>query len=159
MNISNLLKDNIVSKEEALLLYIIYENEQVNIKVLSQISPEPNILKKDLMHLLERKYIDIDWNANIVNKPYKKPHDELTVSDVDRVRVIINREIALHELEQLKKWQKKYSIDKIVNAFYKAAVKNIDNFNYIEKVLENDPAPNNKKSEQNKVRKNFDFFS
>ncbi len=159
MNISNLLKDNIISKEEALLLYIIYENDKVNIQVLSQIYLEPNILKKELMNLLEKKYIDIDWNTNIVSKAQDKPVEELTVSDVDRVRVIINREIALHELEQLKKWQRKHSIDEIVEAVYKAVVKNIDNFNYIEKILENDQTSGNKKTEQSKVRKNFDFFS
>lgn len=81
------------------------------------------------------------------NSAISENQSALTISDIDRIKFILNRNIKVHELEKLKFWIKAgYEIAEIENAIHKSLLKNIDSFNYIEAVLYNEPI--NKEIEQ-----------
>ncbi len=158
MDSIELYKNKNINKDQLLLFYIIKDSNPIDMQKL--INDFPNILSLDNLNKLESlSLIDIDYNKNII----KLKENKLSSSDIDKIRVILNREIKTYELEKIKQWFLTYTIKEIQDAIYQTMIKGIDNFNYVEKVLFND---NNSKLDSNKtsdfkgkkVIKKFDLF-
>ncbi len=153
-----LYKSKKINKSQLLLFYIIKENNPVSINDL--IGEFKDLFSLENLSLLESVgLINIDYQKNLINLNEKK----LNSSDIDKIRVVLNREIKTYELEKIKQWFEKYSIEEIQEAVYQTVLKGIDNFNYIEKVLFNDEKKNfndDKKANLSgqKVIKKFDLF-
>ncbi len=153
-----LYKSKKINKSQLLLFYIIKENNPVSINDL--IGEFKDLVSLENLSLLESVgLINIDYQKNLINLNEKK----LNSSDIDKIRVVLNREIKTYELEKIKQWFEKYSIEEIQEAVYQTVLKGIDNFNYIEKVLFNDEKKNfNDDKRANlsgqKVIKKFDLF-
>ncbi len=155
-----LYKSNKINKEHLLLFYIINDYKPISINDL--LENFGDLVSLDYLKKLEElNLINIDYNQNIVDL---KKEESLTSSDIDKIRVILNREIKTFELEKIKKWFLTYSIKEIEDAIYQTVLKGIDNFNYIEKVLFSDEKNNineekviNKSGQ--KVIKKFDLFT
>ncbi len=158
MDSLDLYKSKKINKSQLLLFYIIKENNPVSINDL--IGEFKDLVSLENLSLLESVgLINIDYQKNLINLNEKK----LNSSDIDKIRVVLNREIKTYELEKIKQWFEKYSIEEIQEAVYQTVLKGIDNFNYIEKVLFNDENKNfsdDKKSNLSgqKVIKKFDLF-
>lgn len=178
--ILNLYKNKQVTYEEMVLLYIIYDNSEVQIENLYNTLNIKMDVKKTIKDLYNKNYVNIDWEKSKVmvskrrileeNKEkeinigqhlydQKIAKKEVTVEHIDKIRVILNREIKPHELMQLQKWYEQYEMEEIIDAIYKSCLKDIDNFNYIEKVLFNEPQEKKEPTKIKKVQKNFDFFT
>ncbi|MFV0287862.1 MAG: DnaD domain protein [Mycoplasmatales bacterium] len=163
MNKLQLFNDKLITKDELLIIYIISEAKTIDLSKL--LALEINNAKLLIDSLYQKAYIDIDFNNNLImlnleKKVNVKQQEVLNVQSLDEVRVLLNREIKNYELELLQQWIKQYSIKQIKESVYKAMLKNIDNFKYIEKILQN--SENEINSSQNKAEnysRKFDFFN
>lgn len=155
-----LFKESKIEKDEMLILYIIFEQNEVSLEQLLSL----NIInmKEKINSLMLKGYIEVDFKNNTL-KPLKNSvnlEEKLTIENIDELRIMLNREIKNYELEKLKEWVKEYSFEKIKEATYKSMIKNIDNFNYIEKVLyNNDTKGNQEHSNLKNNSRKFDFFN
>ncbi len=156
-----LYKNSKISKEQLLLFYIINDYKPIGInELLKNFSDLVSL--ENLKKLEELNLISIDYNQNLIDL---KREEKLSSSDIDKIRVVLNREIKTYELEKIKKWFLTYSIKEIEEAIYQTVLKGIDNFNYIEKVLFNDEKTNNINGQKisnkrgQKVIKKFDLFT
>ncbi len=154
----NLYKNKKINKDQLLLFYIINENNPVSIDEL--IESFGNLVNQENLNaLIKLSLINIDYQKNVINLKENK----LTANDIDKIRVVLNREIKTYELEKIKQWFLSYNIEEIQDAVYQTVLKGIDNFNYIEKVLFSGEKNDLNKKIQNdlsgqKVIKKFDLF-
>ncbi len=158
MDSIQLYKNKSINKEQLLLFYIIKDNNSISMQDLIQNFDD--IVSIDNLNILESfGLINIDYNKNIIEIKRNK----LSSSDIDKIRVILNREIRTFELEKIKQWFLTYELEEITDAIYQTMIKGIDNFNYVEKVLFNDKNSELDKEKTSnltgkKVIKKFDLF-
>ncbi len=77
-------------------------------------------------------------HSQIFNTTTTSKTIKLTAEVIDRIGFLLNRQVKPFELELLREWvDKGHNVDQIEIAIQKAMIKNIDNFNYIQTVLEN----------------------
>ncbi len=158
MDSIQLYKNKSINKEQLLLFYIIKDNNSISMQDLIQNFDD--IVSIDNLNILESfGLISIDYNKNIIEIKRNK----LSSSDIDKIRVILNREIRTFELEKIKQWFLTYELEEITDAIYQTMIKGIDNFNYVEKVLFNDKNSELDKEKTSnlkgkKVIKKFDLF-
>lgn len=163
MNKLQLFNDKLITKDELLIIYIISEAKTIDLSKL--LALEINNAKLLIDSLYQKAYIDIDFNNNLImlnleKKVNVKQQEVLNVQSLDEVRVLLNREIKNYELELLQQWIKQYSIKQIKESVYKAMLKNIDNFKYIEKILQNSENEiNNSQNKAENYSRKFDFFN
>lgn len=156
----SLYKKGIITQKQLFILYIVEELKSVKIEELL-ISFNELFSMEDLEKLEKLEIVNVDYSKNMIELKQKS----LSVKDVDKIRVILNRELKNYELEQVKNWYKDYSIKEIEEAVYQTVLKGIDNFNYIEKVLFNKAENQDNKQEKgnlngnSKVIKKFDLFT
>ncbi|MFV0288090.1 MAG: DnaD domain protein, partial [Mycoplasmatales bacterium] len=143
--------------------YIIAEANTIDITKL--LTLEIDNVKLLIDSLYQKTYINIDFNNNLITlnlekKVDAKQQEGLNVQNVDELRILLNREIKNYELELLQQWINHYSIKQIKEAIYKAMLKNIDNFKYIEKILQNNENEiNNPPNKVKNYSRKFDFFN
>ncbi len=126
-----------------------------------------NITQDDLMGLKNKELIDItkvNGKLKVELKPVEKEIEEISEilpnmlnrEAVDRINFLLNRKLQMYELEKINRWLSlDYTIDQIELAISKSMINDVDNFNYIEKVLFN----NEKKNQQNlNIERNFDLY-
>lgn len=161
----------IINKDQIILLVLIEEKKKINdvIKYQNLI----NDFKKNLEDLERKEIIIIESKTQIIKinhisqddkKETSNTNKELTVKELDSLRVILNREIKNYELTILQKWILKYTFEEIKEAVYLSGLKNIDNFNYVEKILVSNNLVKDKNNietnniQASKVERKFDFF-
>ena len=128
-----------------LMLKLMYLNEElININLLI----EKNILSRnDIGELIsnniisiksidEEMYIDMLDFYNKISSLFKEENNILDSLFLDKIQYIINRKLQTFEIQQLNMWLNDGFIKSdIENAIQISLAKNIDNFNYIEKIL------------------------
>ncbi len=160
-----IFKNGLISPYELLILYVVEEKKEIPLQELLNLFPNINI-KNILKNLESKNMLKIDYENNLIinfNKSTVEVDvvENLTVDKLDQIRQILNREIKNYELEILKKWFEKHTYLEIKDAIQIASLKNIDNFNYINKILENSSNINSEKEEEKhkfKINRKFDFF-
>lgn len=159
MDFKKMYLENKISNDEYILLTFLNTSSKID-EVYNFLKNKFDV-KLVLKSLVKKKIITIDIEKNIIEKNIKlkvqdknKEKNLLTAKEVDEIRVLINREITVYELEKLREWIEKYSYNIILDAFYKALRKDIDNFNYIEKILINNTVNNTK----SKINRNFELY-
>ncbi len=76
---------------------------------------------------------------------------------IDRINFLLNRQLRENELEKIKTWiELEYSMNEIESAITKSILNNVDNFNYIEKVLFNNQGSTKPKSIN--IERNFELY-
>lgn len=97
-------------------------------------------------------------NASMTNTQTSQVETEILTSDkLDRISFLLNRRINNMELEKLKEWLNLgYTIAQIEVAIQKSTINQVDNFNYIEKVLLN--STERKEAKVSKIQRNIDLY-
>lgn len=97
-------------------------------------------------------------NLGMTNTQTSQVETEVLTSDkLDRISFLLNRRINNMELEKLKEWLNLgYTIPQIEVAIQKSTINQVDNFNYIEKVLLN--STERKEAKVSKIQRNIDLY-
>lgn len=158
------LKNNAIDKDEILFLVLLENKKKIEVQTIFDKYPYLQITQENLKKLEELKLITINYQHNLISLPVSDNGssnlEKITVEFIDEIRTIINREIKPYELEKLKSFLQ-YGKKAIIDAFLKAKLKDIDNFTYVEKILQNNFKNKEEKQKKNKpvIERNFDFFS
>lgn len=156
-----------IDKDEFLIINIINQSQQIELTKILQIIKNNDKTKRILNKLEKEKKIKIEYENNLIKTNKIKQNNKIeqpivTVEQIDQIKVIINREIKPYELEKILEWRKNYSIKTITDAIYKAATKNIDNFNYIEKIIINNQEESNNNNSNstpnNLINREYNFW-
>ncbi len=133
----------------------------------SRFLTDVNITQEDLMALKNKQLIDIikvNGKLKVEMKPVQEEVEQISETSpimlnreaVDRINFLLNRKLQMYELEKINRWLSlDYTIEQVELAISKSMINDVDNFNYIEKVLFN----NEKKNQQNlNIERNFDLY-
>ena len=116
ININLLIEKNILSRND---IGELISNNVINIKSID-----------------EEMYIDMLDFYNRLSSLFKEDNNVLDSLFLDKIQYIINRKLQTFEIQQLNMWLNDGFIkENIENAIQISLAKNIDNFNYIEKIL------------------------
>jgi DNA replication protein len=124
-----------------------------------------NLKAKDFIKIKENKegiYIDTTpiyehlYNENIQQVPVV-PTDGLSADVLDRISFLLNRQVKSFELDKIREWiNTGHKIEDIEIAIQKSVINNVDNFNYIDTVLQNGQTKNHENDV--KVERNIEFY-
>lgn len=124
-----------------------------------------NLKAKGLIKINENQdgiYIDITsmyekLYQEQVQESFTSVQDSLSADVLDRISFLLNRQVKSFELDKIREWIKLgHKIEDIEVAIQKSVINNVDNFNYIDTVLQNG-AQRNRENDV-KVERNIEFY-
>lgn len=144
INLQQFLNDFGISTKEKILN--LKEKNLLEIDVIDQI-PTVNLQKLyDKLLVLKNNNLSESFEETFVDKS----NEHLTRSFIDELQILIERQLTNYELGTINSWLKSgHNHDQIKNAFIKSLSLGVDNFKYIEKVLQNNQNLNSESSTNN----------
>lgn len=159
-----------INDEELLILIKLFSYNTQYI-TYNEVIRDFQISRQQLAKLNEKKIISFKEVAENICVDLETVHELLSSQEynsisttsglsavvLDRISFLLNRSVKPYELEAVKKWiSAGHTLDNIETAIQKSIVNGVDNFNYVEKVL-ND-IENLDKIEQSSIERNVEFY-
>lgn len=145
--LSNLAKLDLSDREVVVVLTILLLQEDVSIvsveSIINQTGLSITEVDEVVTLLAGKGFLEIEVknslvNFNVDNIFNLKSEANLDVSDIFKIfEEEFSRILTQKELVRLNEWQKKYSRDEIIEALRNASIMEKYNFNYINRILEN----------------------
>ena len=145
--LSNLAKLDLSDREVVVVLTILLLQEDVSIvsveSIINQTGLSITEVDEVVTLLAGKGFLEIEVknslvNFNVDNIFNLKSEANLDVSDIFKIfEEEFSRILTQKELVKLNEWQKKYSRDEIIEALRNASIMEKYNFNYINRILEN----------------------
>ncbi len=150
-----------LSADEVLTIIKIEINEDP-VNDLNQFLSNQQISIQTVKNLQTKGILTVSQSENGISFEVKEVKSDTKVSSqlnrqsIDRISFLLNRKLQMHELEKINKWLTlDYTINQIETAISKSMINDVDNINYIEKVLFNGEG----KQQQNlNIERNFDLY-
>jgi DnaD/phage-associated family protein len=140
--------------------YVMFANDfEVNREMMG------NLKAKGLVKINENNegiYIDVTPMYEILYNndnqiDVENSTDKLSADVLDRISFLLNRQVKSFELDKIREWIKMgHKVEEIEVAIQKSVINNVDNFNYIDTVLQNGHSKNNENDV--KVERNIEFY-